>query len=233
MQPSNQPVNIRKFLLSVLLVVILLAAGSFVYNLRFHLVSTDPPLKAFPVMAPYIDANFNKTLAKKGHIIGSSADIVRTYEVNGKQLRIFLKSPLEINKEYTLTLENITSERGKIIKQQKLTFTALDLPFSSLSSDQQKYILDHQDKNQGVRDDPITSHLPHSTLDYNLTSEVDKDNAGNDILVLNAEILLAESDLGPGQDQTVQAYKQEVVDYIKSLGLDPANYTIRYTIVTP
>jgi hypothetical protein len=72
--------------------------------------------------------------------------------------------------------------------------------------------------------DPIVQYLPHSTLDYNLTIE------SSDKKILNAQLFLSGADQSNASAATA-LYKQEVVDYITSVGLNPADYTINYTVV--
>lgn len=75
-----------------------------------------------------------------------------------------------------------------------------------------------------VKTDPMFDYLPHSTLDYTLTATVDSSNK----TILNAQLFLTEADQADPSAALAQ-YKQEVVEYIQSVGLNPNSYTINYT----
>jgi hypothetical protein len=69
--------------------------------------------------------------------------------------------------------------------------------------------------------DPIMRHLPYSTLHYTVT--------GDTTNRLKVEISLSNSDLyGTTSDKAAQRYENEVVEWIKSLDLDPNDYIINY-----
>lgn len=74
--------------------------------------------------------------------------------------------------------------------------------------------------------DPIFKYIPHSTLDYSLTGA---SNGGQ--ALLTAQLFLTAVDQSNPDVATAQ-YKQEVLDYINSVGLDPSKYTITYTTVS-
>lgn len=74
--------------------------------------------------------------------------------------------------------------------------------------------------------DPILDYLPHSTLDYNVTG-----NYNGNKLDLNVDILLSLSDtLDNKTEDSINKYKSQVVDWIKSIKLNPDNYSITYNI---
>lgn len=78
---------------------------------------------------------------------------------------------------------------------------------------------------QAANIDPIFKYIPHSTLDYSLTGA---SNGGQ--ALLTAQLFLTAADQS-NADAAATQYKQEVLDYITSVGLDPSKYTIDYAIV--
>lgn len=75
--------------------------------------------------------------------------------------------------------------------------------------------------------DPIIDQLPHSELGYEITSGALDGNQ----LTLNIKITLSASDERIGADQAIASYKDQATAWIRSIGLDPANYTISYSII--
>ncbi len=75
--------------------------------------------------------------------------------------------------------------------------------------------------------DPILSHLPYSTFNYTVTGKYNDNNK----LDLNVNIILYSSDTRDGQrDNSISKYKSQVIDWIKSINLNPDNYLINYII---
>lgn len=81
--------------------------------------------------------------------------------------------------------------------------------------------------NKSVLKDPIISKLPYANLSFRLSADV---TTGT--LKLYAELRIPESDLKGGEESTKQvisSYKEEVVNWIKSQGLDSEKYNITYS----
>ena len=77
-----------------------------------------------------------------------------------------------------------------------------------------------------TKEDPIISNLPKETLGYKLWADT---TSGT--LVLNANLRIPEIDLSGNENSrrdVVAHYKQTVIDWITSLGLDASKYTINY-----
>jgi len=75
----------------------------------------------------------------------------------------------------------------------------------------------------------MLSHLPYRTTDFSLTADFVSGQNNQPKLTIDAKILLSQADMS-SQDQAVALYKQEVLNYINSLGLNPSNYTINYSV---
>jgi len=78
-----------------------------------------------------------------------------------------------------------------------------------------------------INRDPILNYLPHSTFNYVVTANMNNQNKVD----LEANIILYSYDIRDGnRDNSINKYKNEITDWIKSNGLNPDNYFIRYSI---
>jgi len=75
--------------------------------------------------------------------------------------------------------------------------------------------------------DPIIRHLPHSTLNFEITAG----GLNNNKLTLNITITLSAYDERTDADAAIESYKVEVVNWIKSIGQTPDNYNLNYNII--
>lgn len=228
--------NMKKYkphlIVFVLLIVCAVVARTIYLNIVFRASSTYPNTRNFPTSAPYIDINVNHTLAKQDitKTISSQPNVVESIEqIGNKTIRLKLAA-LEDGTHYKLAIDNIRDTGGKVIRNVTLTIKAKYIPFDRLSKELQRAISDDQDQEQQTSD-PILSHLPYGGLNYRLTAEVDTSNNGK--VVINAQIILSASDVRTNKQAAIKLYKRQIQGYIKSLGLNPANYSIRYTIVEP
>lgn len=75
--------------------------------------------------------------------------------------------------------------------------------------------------------DPILDSLPYSTFNYTITATINNDNTTS----LDVKIFLYSSDTqNGGREASINKYKAEVTDWIKSISLKPEDYSINYTI---
>lgn len=157
---------------------------------------------------------------------GQDAGIVASTRTEGENLFLVLK-PLQENRSYSLELTDIKSAGGEVIARLELSFTAVYVPFNKLSKEQREFELSETDR--GNKEDPLMAHLPHQGESIYLTGEYTESEEGEPIFVVNAQIFLRRDDL---EDRTaaIKRYKQKVVEYIQSKGLDPASYLVRYII---
>jgi hypothetical protein len=74
--------------------------------------------------------------------------------------------------------------------------------------------------------DPILDYLPYSTFNYTVVAN---NNSGK--IELNVDMILNSSDTRDGQrDNSINKYKSQVVDWIKSIKFNPDDYSINYNI---
>lgn len=75
--------------------------------------------------------------------------------------------------------------------------------------------------------DPMLNLLPHSTFNYIINANINSQNKVD----LEANIILYSSDTRDGnRDNSINKYKNEITDWIKSNGLNPSDYLISYSI---
>lgn len=75
--------------------------------------------------------------------------------------------------------------------------------------------------------DPMVEFLPYSTFNYTVTATM-KDN---DKVDLDVNMILYSSDTRDGnRDNAIAKYKTEIIDWIKSIKLNPDDYLINYSI---
>lgn len=195
----------------------------------FRITAITPGGKTLGTLTPYIDINFNKKLGNNTTAqIQTTAGLVKKVEFNEKRIRIVFKK-LEIDKQYTITLSNITSESGDIVSVTH-AFTVKETEFEKLPKDQQKVLLDVQDTERAAAD-PILANVPYGGEHFSL-SVSPTNNDGDSSVHLTAELLLSRSDLDD-RDTAITAYKAEVAEYIQSIGLRIADYNITYEVVEP
>ncbi|HUD07945.1 MAG TPA: hypothetical protein VMQ52_02615 [Candidatus Saccharimonadales bacterium] len=226
--------SFKKLLVASVVVVLLFVVGLFFWNLRFHITGTNPPLSSVDFVIPYIDVTFNKSLDPKSAVVNSSSPVKAYAVVGSKDLRIYLQAPMTANKSYTLLIKSIESSGNSLLINQKLTFVARNVDFNQLTPAEQKEIINEQSQFPPSMEDPILSHLPYGTLDYNLTDSY-QTVGGKTKLILDAQLFLDALDVSSPQAEqsAISSYEQEVAQYISSLGLNPSSYDIQYTIVQP
>ncbi|HUY53271.1 MAG TPA: hypothetical protein VMV24_01720 [Candidatus Dormibacteraeota bacterium] len=219
-------------LLSLILggVIIVLLVFHIINSSKFHIVSTNPSTDSVSYMTPFFIINYNKALSSTVSI-SSSPNLIRNYTVNGKLIDISLSS-MRVGGNYFIDIKSIATTNGEVIKDKIFKFSAKNISYYNLPKDQQKNIINNQDRYPSPINDPITAHLPYLTIDYTLSTGIVAGANGKPELVLEAAILLSQADMSH-EATAIANYKQEVISYIKSLGLNPSNYVINYTITTP
>lgn len=223
--------------LVVVVVAIALAGwiGWSIYyaNFVFHITSTMPKTSSVAAISPYFKVNFNRVLASEGLDVSITPNVARGVSVTNKSVIINLNG-LTVGTSYKVLIKTVHDTKNETIQNKEFVFIARDISYKSLSKDQQAAILARQDYTPSVNKDPALGHLPHSTLTYTLSGVI---SAGGDSnasgLSLKADLLLTGADMRSNPDAAIAQYKQQVVDYIKSLGLDPNNYVISYNVVEP
>lgn len=218
----------KKIIIFLFIGVVLLVGAFFIKNYLqnrgFKVLSVQPSSQKVSTLTPYFEITLNKAPSSDNIRVQATPNIVSGHSVDGKQLRIYLKTPMIENSQYKIFF---TVFNGSLRIDDTVVFKPQRISFYKLPKEQQKYLTDHQD--EGSITDPILAHLPYGSLDFSLVP-----NFNNNTLVLDANILLSRADTGSGpavKNQTIKQYKDEVIKYIESVGLNPSKYTIKYQIV--
>lgn len=219
-------------LLAGILLIAMIGLSAVQAN-RFKVVNMVPdPSGRVSTSTDFIVVTFNKELQPDIDYTSQIEDsnlTMRSIDLDGKKMTIRFQS-LKEAVEYTFTVKDITSKSGEIIETLPFKFTAQYMSESSLSDEQRKQLIEETDK--GNISDPILQHLPYGGLHFRLSSEnriAEQDDPG---LLLVAELQLNRADMSD-KATAVKLYQQEVLDYIKSLKLNPDDYVIRYVVIEP
>jgi hypothetical protein len=222
---KSSQIKLFAYVLGSLVIVILIFS---VFNSRkFHVVSTNPSTSSVSYITPFFIINYNKSIAASVSI-SSSPNLVRNYTVSGETIIINLNS-MRVGVSYFIDIKSVTDINRGVIKNKIFKFTAQNISYDNLPKDQQQIIVNNQDRYPSPINNPITAHLPYTTAGYSLSSDIVSGPNGMAELVLNATITLSQVDM-TDETAAIAGYKQDIVNYIESLGLNPANYTINYTI---
>lgn len=235
--------SVRNFILNhkrLSLIVAVLVVGFGVYAMLssrpetgFRVVSTNPKTSDVTFLTPFIKLEMSEPITYENVSIPKQ-DIVRSYITSDKTITIHLTA-MDVNKSYTVKIDSITSTLGNQIKDKKYSFKAKYIEWSKLPKDQQEGLLAQQDIKQTVSNDPIVEHLPHITPDYKLTALV-VEEAGASKLKLKADLTIPYAETrsdGSVPEATVEAYKELVRQYIRSINYDPARYDLTFVVVAP
>ena len=227
-----QPSPIKRYipLMTILGVLVVLVASFAIYqNSRFHVVSINPSTGNFPAVSPFFQIRLNKTINPKTLRVTSSTTIISSYGSSGKNINISLNEPLVIGTQYDITIESVSDTSGAVIRNKSFSFTPKDIASNQLPKDVQQALLQKQTSySKTAYSDPILKYLPHDTLTYNLTPSTNV-VGGKTVLTINAELLLSDADVNTDEAGAISQYKQQVLDYITSVGLDPGKYNIVFT----
>lgn len=226
--------SFRKPFLFTLIIFAVVIAVIGIISTRFHLTGTTPHARDITKYTPVVTFNFNRTLDDKATSTPvADQNIISSSKVEGKTIKVKLNFPLDINKTYTITIANVQSTDGAKISNAKFSFKPKDTPYEKQSKEQQQALIDAQDQYGDVHNDPLLVHLPYSTLSYTADGVITTVN-GKDAVQVNVNIILDASEVnGGGQDQAIAAHKQDFINYVKSLNIDPSKYTINYSVTEP
>ncbi len=235
--PNNSLLSVnqkRAVALVAVLVVILACVGllttiqKHVASDKFRVLSTNPSVNYFADVSPFFKVTYNKPLSKSDLSVTSNPGIIKSYSVSGDTLTTLLNVPLNNTRDYSIFVLRIKDTAGVELKNQVFTFKPKLVNSNDLSKSQQNALLQAQENAAALqkKEDPIMPYLPYSTLNFILN-----DAYVNNKLILQAQILIPPHVSGAAAAADTTQYEQQVVQYIQSLGLNPANYTIQYQIV--
>lgn len=226
-------VTIKRVALYTAGVIVVLLGLQLWYSLRFHVVNVNPSLRSVSTISPFLKVSFNKALVPGSvKITASPTSAIGTPVVAGKVITIPLVSPLQIGHPYSVTIAQVTSVSGKTITNKTFTFKPRFISSADLPADQRQALLKAQTNNKTNTADPILKHIPYKTTDFQISQDVNPQKNQPKNFPLLVTVVLAGADMG-NQAAAAAQHKQEALDYITSLGLNPNNYSITYIVQLP
>lgn len=225
----------RKFIV-IAAALILISVAWFIYYsvFVFHISSTAPNTGSVSRYAPVIRIHFNKELAdEKVEVTGS---VVKSSEVQpqNKTLVVYLNElDLEKDARYEFTITSVSSSSGDVIKNKVTSFNTKDIPYSELSNEDQKIILDtQQSKKSDLYTDVIFKYLPYSTLSYSIDAHEPVSDVPNVKVIITAT--LSAADVRINRNGAVEKAYQEARTYLSSLkDVSLQNYDVQYEVNEP
>jgi len=161
--------KIRKQLLLLLTAIILVFVGYEVYfSTTFHLVSTNPSTHSVATASPFFKINFNRPLVNSGLRISASPNIISSYSLSGKTIDIVLKTPLNQDQAYTISLNNVSDTNGKTIASKVFSFKPKYIASQDLPADQRQALLKVQTQHTPSRNNIGFTGID-SLVNYGLT----------------------------------------------------------------
>ena len=225
----------RKFIIAGLILIILGIAWAVYYSLFvFHISSTNPDSGSVSRYAPVLRLHFNKELADEK--IEVTGDIVKSIEVKAKDKTIVVYlNNLDVTKDadYTFTINSVSSTSGDVLKNKVVSFHTKNIPFSELSAEDQKIVLDaQQNKKASLYSDVIFESLPYSTLTYSIDAREPISDVPGVKVIITAT--LSAADVRTDRTGAIERAYAEARAYLSSLkGVSLPNYDIQYEVTEP
>lgn len=225
----------RRQIITVAVVTVLLLLGlvlvQAVRNSRFRIVDSIPsPKGTISTSTNGFRLRFNRELDNTKDYITTINDAdkhVKQIDIEGDSLLVVTQGHQE-NGKYFFEIKDVRANDGSVIPSVRFDYTTKYKPLDSLSKEHRELIQLIAQK--PVDDNPIAKYLPYSTLNFKLRAEFDHDEESQTVgdLVLYAELYLTSADVNTGREAAIALYKKEVVNYIKAIGFNPADYKIFY-----
>ncbi len=221
----------KKILLFFGLLVAFFVAYSIYDYFNFSYQSTDPSTSQVANWTPFLKIKFNQNLSSSDLSVKMSPNDFygKGYSVSGDELILSLGVPMQTGTTYKISVDKIKDSHGQTISNLNFSFTPVAKNISQLPESQQEALVGRNESSP-VYKDPILSHLPYQSLDFSLAATFPTGKNNLPSLVLIADIFVPMADTGSLQQEVINQYQQEVVNYIVSLGLNPKSYTIDYVI---
>lgn len=221
--------------LSILTIItcITFIIGNILYNQYFFFVKSSSPRNhsTIPVNTRQAIITFNKELDLDQDIykdikIEPQTRIYQDITIENNKLIINF-SALDIDTTYSITFKKIEATNGKIINDFTYKVKTKFTPFNKLSEDEKRKEVDSI--NSGSDSDKVLAVTPHSTLDYTIERTYKTRDDGSAYLVLIITVMLTGADRG-NESAATEKYKLQALNYLRSKGIDPTEYTIEYRV---
>jgi hypothetical protein len=224
---------------AVILVIILIGLALYYVwkSSSLQIVSTTPKNNEITLGTSAIDFNFSKDINEvefEKNIEDPNKIISGISLKDTKTLSIKL-GELSKDTKYSITLKNITSKDGDILKEYKFDFYPRAIDFKDLSEEEKRRQIEETDKN--TYQDPLENALPYETNNYKITYLTPSEDTD-----VPATITITMKFFEPGDEalpattaekqeylNNIRKYRTEAIDYLKSNGIDVNNYVMEYT----
>lgn len=217
-----------------------LAVGSFISLLIIGFVSfliydalvlrvtgITPAPSQVATVTPFMDINFNHEIKSVSKVSLNEKEIQTSIE--RKKIRIPL-GDLRKDVEYTLTLNGIASNSGKVIQDYRFSFTPKYIPFNQLDDTVQKELIDSSDSGQ-LDDVFLNNRFP--ILEGDFIIEAEPNQRLNNVIVtvtfLQEVAIGTNSDAPQVSNEEAEKLRLEAFEIIKSRGGKPEQYIVFYS----
>jgi hypothetical protein len=206
--------RIKQLILIGLFILLILFIYFTNLSLTFHVVSINPSLSDINSITPYIDINFNDTLKQKISI-SSDPNIIKSYAISGKRIRLYFNLPLNSNSKYTISLSSVTDQNNHKLNLS-YSFTPI-FKVNNLSKQENQYLLNQQVQyNQASLNNQLMAILPFTSP--NNAYEVNYRNVNGFVIIVTAQ----------GEPN-----QQAALAWLKAEGYNINNYHIQYVNQAP
>lgn len=222
----------KYILMSVIVTIVLIFIGLVIYSFnresfeKFRLVDTLPEANQnFPSSSTQLNINFNKEIDASKITLGDSNNnsIVSGISVDKKTLILKLYN-LKINQRYTITIKEIVSNKGDVLKNTKINFKTKYIPFSDLTEAQQKLQIEDTDPKPATN--IITNFLPYNTQNYDIVGGKITYSDGKTSTVVVVKDLFYPTLTPPYPESEIAYTAKSISDFLASTKVDRKSYVL-------
>ena len=212
----NNNIVIPKKIKAMIAIFLIIFIGLGIINMidyySFHLDNVSPPVDNISNVSPFVDFNFNNELKNNNISISSNPNIISSYKVYGKTLRIYFNNILSTKKQYLITINRIYNTNNSGLKNIKINFRPVYNP-QGLTPSQSQYVLKAQAQGEAQNANAgLESILPF--VSPNGDFEVSYSNTNNNfILIITAQ---------------GNSNQQEAIDWLSGNGFSIQGLNVQY-----
>lgn len=226
----------KKFLIIVIVSIVLILIGIVLFIFyrenfeSFKLVSTSPDTKeSIPTSTSSIVLKFNKEIdGNKISIknVSSNSTIVRNLSSSDKTITLSL-SPLVVDKEYSIKIDQVTAKNGEEIKDIKLDFFAKYVPYNKLTEEERQQGI--QDTDPEISTSSIRNFLPLVTPNYTLIGGKIYFSNGKSQDIVQVKDIFYKGINPPYPESEIKYSAESIKNFLKETGVDRNSYLLTST----
>lgn len=214
--------------------IVIIATISLYRSQQFRLTSIAPGInKTIPTSTNGFKLIFNKPLLEKQDILKTNPGIdayVKSIDIKDNSL-VLRNVSLKKDVSYDFKIK-VQSKDGKITSV-RMKFKTKYVPYNQISKDDKK-LIEELASSVITKETPLLKKLPHSTLEYRIYSLSGEQTESGSLGIkptIMIEVVLSGSDVKINRGKAIEKYKQNALDYIKSIGDSPESYDIQYKTI--